>query len=664
MALISLSHVGLHYGGPHLFEEVTLSLEKGWKVGVIGPNGSGKSSLLKILVGEQRPSEGEVFAQRGVRVGYQAQELKVAPGQTVREEMRTLFAEEIAREARLRALEQELGEPADEATQQQRLREYARLQEEHERASGYGVEQRIASTLSGLGLPEEAWDQPIESFSGGERNLIGLARILLDDPDVILLDEPSNHLDLDGLEWFLRWMRSSPATIAMVSHDRHLLDLTVDRVWEIDRRRVTSWTGNYSAWQEQKEDAIALQERQYKNQQRTIRRLEFQARRLRDMANAYDDPAQAKRAKSMLRRIEQMDKVEKPQAEKQSFHASFGNAARHGRIALSIAGFSFAYGDRTIFDEAALEIEYGQRVCLVGPNGSGKTTLMRKLLQEGDWENPVLRLGKSVRIGDYNQIHQEVMEGGTKLIDWLMQRTRLLFQPASELLHRFLFKRADLERTIDTLSGGEKSRLQLARLVHEKVNFLLLDEPTNHLDIRACEQLEEMLEEFDGTLFVISHDRWFLDRIAGEVVEIQDAKLIRHGVSFPQWWKRRLVDETDGAATLGLHSRARAAAKPKTESRLRQESVKARQRDKRRLERAVTDAEDEVAELEARQAALTRELEEIYSCSGDESRARPLAEELKRIPGRLAHAIAAWEARAADLEEWEERDRSAKPRDS
>jgi ATP-binding cassette, subfamily F, member 3 len=653
MALISLSHVGIHFGGPHLFREVTLGLERGWKVGVVGPNGSGKSSLLKILAGELRPSEGQVFAQRGLRLAYQAQELVVEAGRTVREEMRGIFATEITREARLRELEQALGGSPDEAKQGQLLREYSRLQEEHESGRGYGVEQRIASTLSGLGLPEEAWDQPIDSFSGGERNIIGLARILLDEPDVILLDEPSNHLDIDGLEWFLRWMRSSPATIAMVSHDRHLLDLTVERIWEIGSRKVTSWTGNFSKWREQKEDALALQERQYKNQQRTIRRLEFQARRLRDMARAYDEPKQARRAQSILHRIEQMELIEKPDAEAGSFRATLGRAERHGRIALEVQDFSFAFGDRVIFEEASLAIEYGQRVCLVGPNGCGKTTLMREILRQGSWENPILRLGKSVRVGDYNQIHQEVMEGGTKLIDWLMERTGLLFQPASELLHRFLFRRGDLERRIDTLSGGEKSRLQLARLVEEKVNFLLLDEPTNHLDIGACEQLEEMLEEFEGTLLVISHDRWFLDRIAGDVVEIRDRKLVHCGMSFGKWWSRRRAEGERGRpGALGLHSRQRAAEAPRSDNRLRQETVKANQRERRRLERAVHAAEERVGELEARQEQLNRELEDIYSGGGDGEGAPLLAEELKRLPDEVTHAVAAWEEVAAQLEDW------------
>ena len=652
MPLLSLSRVGMHFDGPHLFRDVTLELERGQKIGVIGSNGSGKSTLLKIIAGEVVSTEGARFCRRGLRLAYQAQELIVSPDRTVREELTAIFAADLDREVRLRELEHALGACRDEVEQRRMLREYEDLQHAHEAGRGYDVEQRIASTLSGLGLPEEAWDQPVDSFSGGERNIIGLARIILSDPEVILLDEPSNHLDMDSLEWFIRWMRASSATIVMVSHDRHLLDIAVETIWELGACAVTSWSGNYSDYRQQKEDALALQERQFKVQQKTIERLRFQARRLRDMASAYDDPGQAKRAQSILKRIERMDLVEKPRDSERAFRASLNQASRHGRIALSIHDYSFAYGERALFDGASLEIEYGQRICLVGPNGCGKSTLMREILHHGHWENPVLRLGKSVKIGDYSQIHQEVMDAETPLIDWLMERTGLLSQEAAALLHRFLFRRDDLRRRIGTLSGGEKSRLQLARLVHEKVNFLMLDEPTNHLDIPGCEQLESMLEEFDGTLLLISHDRYFLDRLVEEVVEVRDRQLVPFVGSYAAWWRMR---HEEGAArqtgALALHKRRESAARPKSDNRLQHEALKAMQRDRRRLERQVADAEEHIGVLERRRDTVNRELERIYSEAGDDAQARTLAQELRQLEEALPDANHRWEQLAEQLEE-------------
>jgi ATP-binding cassette, subfamily F, member 3 len=651
MALITLSRLGKHFDGPHLFQDVTLEVEAGRKIGVIGVNGSGKSTLLQILAGHISPSEGEVFRRRGLRIAYQAQEWIGTPGRTVRDEMCSIFSSELEREVRLRELEEELTEERGGAEEERLLREYTRLQEEQEATDGYAVEQRIASTLSGLGLPPEAWDQPVDDFSGGERNIIALARVILEAPDVILLDEPSNHLDMESLEWFIRWMRSSSATIVMITHDRHLLDLTVGWIWELDGGGVTSWTGNYGEFSEQKEAAIALQERQFKTQQRTVRRLRFQARRLRDMANAYDDPGQAKRAQSILKRIEQMDLVEKPQTGERSFRADLKRTRRHGRIALTIDGFSFSYGDKPLFENASLEIEYGQRVCLVGANGSGKSTLIREVIREGAWENPILRLGKSVRIGDYNQIHQEVLVEEQPIVEWLMSRTGLLFQPATELLHRFLFRRDDLHRPIATLSGGEKSRLQLARLVHEEVNFLILDEPTNHLDIRSCEQLESSLEEFEGTLLIISHDRYFLDKLVDHVVEIRDRKLVRHPGAFEPWWQARHAElESRSAVAPTLSSRKERAAEGKSDNQLQLEARKARQRDRRRLERRVREAEERVLQVEERREAVSIELEAACSSSGNEELVPSLAAELKQLQLDLPRAMKEWEGLAEELE--------------
>jgi len=647
MALLSLDDVGFRYeGGPLLLDGVRLDIEPGRKIGVIGQNGTGKSTLLKLLARDLEPTHGRVHRQRGLKVAYQEQELVRDSDITVRDEMLRVFSEQQARQRRIRDIEEQLAAPLEEQEQARLLATLDRLHEAHRSTGGYTVEQRIASVLSGLGLPESAWDQPIGKFSGGEKNVIGLARVLLAEPDVILLDEPSNHLDLDGLEWFIRWLRQSDQTVVMVSHNRHLLDVTVSEIWEVTSGECTRWAGNFTDWQQQKADALALQERQYKNQQRLIRRLEFQARRLRDMARAYDDPGQAKRAKAMLRRIEQMDIVERPNEGEQRFHARLESGPRHGELALRINEFSCAIGDRVLFDRATLEITAGNRVALVGPNGCGKTTLFRHILDEGAWENPTLRTGKSVRIGDYNQIHQEVMRLDTTLVDWLQDRTGLLYQPATELLHRFLFTRDDLDRQVATLSGGEKSRLQLARLVHEQANLLMLDEPTNHLDIQACEQLEQMLEEYTGTLLVISHDRYFLDRIVDTVVEVNDLRLTRHRGSFNDWFERRQAAAAERrAGALALHSQKEAGQRSvDKETRIKErERRKAEEKEQRRLKNRVSKLEREIADSEARKTALEAALELAYSEGGDASKGPALSDELRALNTGLEQLYSDWE---------------------
>jgi ATP-binding cassette subfamily F protein 3 len=651
MALISLNRVSHHFGGPLILSDVSLDVERGQKIGVIGQNGAGKSTILRLIAEEYEPAHGEVVLRRGLRVAHQAQELIRDEHVTVRDEMREIFRDALRREERLRDLERTLAEPG-RSDHEELLAEYERLTELHQLSGGFDVERRIDSVLTGLGLPESAWDQPINRFSGGEKNIIGLARILLIDPELILLDEPSNHLDMDGLEWFIRWLRGSRATVVMVSHNRHLLDLCVDTIWEVKKGKVAAWTGNYTDFQEQKADALDLQERQFKNQQRLIKRIEFQARRLKDMAKAYDDPGQAKRAKAMERRLEQMEKIERPDTSEKRFHASIQAATRHGQIALSVKDWSFAFDDRVLFDHANLELTFGQRACLVGPNGSGKTTFFREVQEHGSFHHPVLRLGAGVKLGDYNQIHQEVFDPGATLIDWLMDRTGMLLTPAANLLHRFLFTREDLDRPIDTLSGGEKSRLQLARLVHEQVNFLMLDEPTNHLDLEACEELERMLEDYEGTLLIISHDQVFLEKLVDVVVEVKDRQLVRHMGTFSEWWEaRQALAQKKGGSTLSLNSRKQEAEqKSVSQTKVDREERKAEERDRRQQQREVQRLEKAIATLETEERDLVLALEVAYSQGGDAKKGPALAARLDACRKELESAMTTWTELASRLE--------------
>ncbi len=652
MALISLNRVGKHYGGPLLFSDITLDVERGLKAGILGQNGTGKSTLLRIMAGELEPADGQVFRKREAVISYQAQELRYEPGATVMDEMRRVFAVDYARAARLAALEDALAQDLTDEERARALADYERLRHEHETRDGDDLDRRIEAVLSGLGLPQSAWEQPIESFSGGERNIVGLARILLIKPDVMLLDEPSNHLDMDGIEWFIDFVRKTEAAVVMVSHNRHLLDAFAHEIWELRRARLTRWAGNYTDFARQKEEALALQERRYHSQQRLIRRLEFQARRLKDMARAYDDPGQAKRAKAMEMRIEQMEKVERPDRGEDRFRAGFGGGRHRGHIALTVKDFSFACGgpgeERVIFDKACLEVEHGERLCLVGPNGSGKTTLFNAILREANWENPVLRLGKGVKLGSYSQLH-DVLDHDATLIDWACAATGLLFQPAGELLHRFLFTRDDLQRAVKTLSGGEKSRLQLARLVHAKVNFLMLDEPTNHLDIQACEQLEEMLDEFEGTLLVISHDRYFLDKLVNRVVEVRDRKLETFEGGFGAWYAMRYSDREQRRKTaLQLHSQKEAAS-ARGAAALEREEKKVRQRELHRLRTQLRALEEKIARLEARQAELSAQMESAFAGAGGAAQGIELSRDFEALGAEIQSLYAQWEILAAQV---------------
>lgn len=645
MALLSAHGLTMHFGGPILLDGIDVRVEAGRRIGIVGRNGCGKSTLLKILAGVLEPTHGSVQRGSSVRVGYQAQELDLAPETTVREAMASVFAAQAERDRAMRTLEEAIS-AAEGEQQASLLRQYETLREAQERDGVYDVDHRIARMLQSLGVSEDAVEQPLGTFSGGERNVIALARALLIEPDVLLLDEPSNHLDLDGLEWFAEFVRRSRSTIVMVSHDRHLLDRCAGEIWEVRSGKLTQYTGNYSAYKQQKAEDLARQERLYKVQQRTIERIEFQARRLRDMAAAYDDPGQAKRAKAMLKRIEQMDKVERPDSHERSFKVRLGGK-RHGRLALRVRDFTCGFGDRTLFENASFDMEFGDRVAIMGANGSGKTTLLRKVLAEGDWENETLRLGRSVRVGEVRQFHDE-FEVAQDLESWMQEETGLELPATQDLLHRFLFTRADLERPLATLSGGERSRLQLARLVHEQVNFLILDEPTNHLDVLACEELEAMLAEFEGTLLLVSHDRRFLETLAPRIVMLQDRGLVETRQTFEVWWAARVAEGEAGRRT-ALVDRS-GESESKEAQRAAFESRKEAQRALNRLRSRHRDLEAEIESLEGRIQKNEDALERVYGPDGQAADGPGLLASLETDRTRLEQAVAEWETASLALE--------------
>ncbi len=673
MPLVTISQAGMHFGGPELLKGVSLDIEPGAKIGLIGQNGTGKSTLLRLITGELEPTSGQVHRQKNIRLAFQTQELKAPPGATAWSEMRALFAADVQREERLRKLEERLANGEDV------MADYERLQHEHDFAGGYEVDRRIEQVLTGLGLPQAAWQQPITTFSGGERNIIALARIVLQEPELMLLDEPSNHLDMEGIEWFIQFLRRSRAAVVMVSHNRHLLDATVSEIWELYSRKVKRWAGGYSDFARQKEEALALQERQYKAQQRWIKRIEFQARRLLDMARAYDDPGQAKRAKAMLMRVDQVEKIDAPDRSENRFHASLGDGRFKGHLALEIDGLTVSVAgvgsqesenvttadSRILLHNASLTIEYGQRVALVGPNGSGKTTLFNAILHHANWEHPDLdvhegpfhitgrlRTGKAATIGDYSQIHQHALDEHASLIEWFLKVSGLDFQPATLMLHRFLFNRDDLNRQIGTLSGGEKSRLQLARLVHEQVNFLMLDEPTNHLDIQACEQLEEMLDEFEGTLLVISHDRYFLDKLVNRVVELKDRQLEPFKGTFADWWNEKHQQAQQGPkGTLQLHSQKNASDR-RSDAKQQREDQKAKQREQHKLRAELRALEARIEKLETKQREMEDQLARAFSAEGTASaeEAMKLNTAFEAVKSQISEAYSKWEELAAGVQ--------------
>jgi len=538
MVVLEAHELEKRYTSEPILQGLSFKVMQGEKVGLVGENGCGKSTLLKLIAGLEAPSGGVLTRPGNPTVGYLAQELQYTQGNTVQQELLEVFAPLRALEKKIEGLQQELAAPGLDIVQQQKLLDqYGHLADQFEREGGYTYAHRIDTVLTGLGLAPRR-DQQVEGLSGGEKNVLALARLLLQEPEILLLDEPANHLDLEGLEWLETFLGAYPRTLLLVSHNRHLLDQVVTRVLEIEDTRLSLYLGNYTAYRAQKQQRLLEQQAAYQDQQKEIRRLEEMIARFERWGSMTDDPRHARRARNKQRQIDRMEKIERPQLERERIDPRFSASRKGGRIALEIKGYSRALGGRPLFEAADLHISYGERVGLFGPNGCGKTTLFRDIAAQGAWDHPVLRLGPQVKLGYYAQQH-ETLNPALTVMEQMLEQRGLTRDRAFQLLLRFLFGWQELDQKVATLSGGQKSRLQLARLMAAQVNFLLLDEPTNHLDIFSCEKVEEALEAFEGTVLVISHDRYFLDRIVGRIAEVRDLKLMDHPGTFAEYWERR-----------------------------------------------------------------------------------------------------------------------------
>ena len=626
MVVLEAHQLSKRYTSEPILQDLTFKVMQGEKVGLVGENGCGKSTLLKLIAGLEAPTGGVLTRPGNPTVGYLAQELEYTPDHTVHQELLEVFAPLRALEERLEKLQQELATPGLEAEQQARLLDqYGRLADQFEREGGYTFALRIDTALSGLGLAHRR-EQLVAGLSGGEKNVLALARLLLREPEILLLDEPANHLDLEGLEWLEEFLRAYPRTLILVSHNRHLLDQVVGRILEIEDHRLDAFVGNYTAYRAQKQQKLLEQQAAYQAQQKEISRLEAMIARFEHWGRISDDPRHARRARNKQRQIDRMDKVDRPQLERERIDPRFSASRKAGRIALEIKGYSRELGGRPLFAGADLFISYGERVGLFGANGSGKTTLFRDIVAQAAWDHPVLRLGPQVRLGYYAQEH-ETLDPKLTVMEQMLEQRGLTRDRAFQLLSRFLFRWQELDQRVDTLSGGQKSRLQLARLMAAQVNFLLLDEPTNHLDIYSCERIEEALEAFEGTVLVISHDRYFLDRIVERIVEVDQLALVDHPGSFSEYWRRRAratpppVEKAPAPRPRPSRPTKAAVSLPRLAA---QEALSAR-----------------IETLEAEHAALEKEVAEAYA-AGDRQRGTEGGYRLRELAAEIAAQYTAW----------------------
>ena len=537
MPVASVIQVSKSYGAERIFDSVSFQINENDHIGLVGPNGAGKSTLLNILARREEPDQGSVALSRNTRIGYLPQVVDFHPENTLREEMLTVFAEVHSWENEINELALALASPAAQENiglHEQLLERYADLQVRFEHAGGYTYENRVDQVLDGLGFTREQQQSPVFQLSGGQQTRAALGKLLLQEPDLLLLDEPTNHLDLKALEWLETYLINWKGAMVVVAHDRYFLDKVVSRTIEMAFGHIEEYPGNYTKYLRLREERMERRSREYEAQQAHIAHTEEFIRR-------YKAGQRSREARGRQKLLDRLERVERPQ-DFPEMHFEFTPVVDSGQVVISTQKLVVGYIDgkqRTeLVRVADLELLRGDCVGLLGPNGSGKTTLLRTIIGELPPLSGQVHLGHNVRIGYYSQTHAG-LDADRSIIDEIRQSSVLSEEGARTFLGRFLFSGDDVFKPIGALSGGERSRVALAKLTLQGSNFLILDEPTNHLDLPSRQFLEEVLGEFEGTLLFVSHDRYFIDRLATKVWVIEDGVLIPYLGNYTEYRTRK-----------------------------------------------------------------------------------------------------------------------------
>jgi ATP-binding cassette, subfamily F, member 3 len=672
MSVLTAANLGQSFGAYDVFSGVTVSVPDGGRIGLVGPNGVGKTTLLKIFAGLEQPAAGKVHIARGVRMGYLSQESADAfegRSHNVYDEMLAVFSDLLKMSEELRHVEEELGvtESAEEL-----LEQYSVLQERFELAGGYEFEHRIKRVLTGLGFTEENWTQPLDQLSGGQKTRALLARLLLEEPDLLILDEPTNHLDVAAIEWLEGALRTWPGAVVLVSHDRYFLDRVVNNIWEMNQAGIEAFRGNYSAYLLQRGERWELKSKQFDAlKERIDKEMDFIRR---NMAGQRTQMAQGKLSRlareveaihaggldvlpalkskgwlqvqsnvglamrpaatisELQQRINALQRPSRPPSLKMRMAA----AHRSGNIVLRTKDLQVGYEDNPLFYAEDIELHRQECAGLIGPNGVGKTTFLRTILEELQPLSGSVELGASLKVGYFAQT-REALQPENTVLDEFLRHQPMPISEARNFLAQYLFRGDDVFNKVAVLSGGEQARLALAILALEDANFLLLDEPTNHLDIPAQETLEAVLELFSGTILLVSHDRYLIDRLATQIWDLRDGRLQIYQGGYAAYLEERdrelriekeSEDETEQLPALGKDNNGQPNGLSKNERRLRAERIQA--------------LEDAIHEKELALETISKALQEASQAQEMDS-IRRWSERYGEAEAELAELMSNWE---------------------
>ena len=585
--------------GENLLDGLTFEIQEGERVAILGRNGCGKTTLLKILTGEMDYDEGEVYVNPHKKLGLISQIPHFPEGYTVEDVLHSAFAELW----RIRSRMEELEGKMQSDSNGELLREYDRLTAAFQAGGGYETDVETDKICNGLGISGQQREQLFDSLSGGEKTRVNLARLLLEKTDILLLDEPTNHLDLCSVEWLENYVHDFKGTVVAISHDRYFIDQIAQRVIEITDGHAEFYSGNYSFYMDEKQARFDLQMKQYEQEQAKLKQLGYTVERMKGWG--INNRTLYRRAMSIQHRMERIKKTEKPRTER-AMKASFGEKDFSGDVVFKIKGMSKAFGDHVLFSDVNLNVEGGERIALLGDNGTGKTTFLSCLLGDEPCQGKI-QFGPTVKVGYLPQI-MHFAHPERSLYDTMLYEKNCTPQMARDRLGAFLFQGEDVFKTVGNLSGGEQSRLRLCMLMDEKINLLILDEPTNHLDIASREWVEAAIEEFEGTLLFVSHDRYFIEKFAERIWLLQDGTIR----DFPcGYQKYRSILEHEAAARL------QAPTAPKVRKEKPRNGTKDSEKRLRALEREIGKREQLIAQLDAQIEAASADYQELTRLLGD-----------------------------------------------
>lgn len=654
--ILACHNISKSFGNRVIVQNGSFHIEEREKAALVGVNGAGKSTILKMIMNEEPTDGGDIILAKGRTIGYLAQHQDLIPHGTIYEELRSAKADIIEMEQRLRSIEEELKSLSGDALEN-RLETYNRLQSEFEARNGYACESEITGVLKGLGFTEEEFSKKTDTLSGGQKTRVALGKLLLTSPDILLLDEPTNHLDLNSIAWLETFLINYQGAVFIVSHDRFFLNRVVSKVVEIENGEIRMYLGNYQAYSEKKQQIRDARLKEYLNQQREIRHQQAVIEKLR----SFNREKSIRRAESREKMLEKMTPVEKPMDEPREMHFTLEPSCISGNDVLSVEGLSKRFDSQVLFKDVSFEIKRGEHVAIIGDNGTGKTTLLKILNQVQKADAGSFTLGAKVQIGYYDQEHHVLHDNKTIFDEISDDYPTLNNTQIRNTLAAFQFTGDEVFQVISTLSGGEKGRVSLAKLMLSEANFLILDEPTNHLDIASKEILEEALNNYSGTVLYVSHDRYFINQTATRILELVNQTFVNYIGNYDYYLEKKeeltkayaSVPSAEKAGNSGNRaagnasestgpSAGAASSKPSALSWQEQKELQAKER-KRKNDLKKT--EEEISRLEERNEEIDHELtlEEVYSNS---IKCQELTSERTQNEEKLEELYEKWESLA------------------